>query len=85
MFSCTPGRYPYLDMPELELSSDEEEDEESDDEMFFCRPSGMRKKFEKDTEFLDTFWGQDIKLNPQDKSTINNIVLNGSGGKSTRT
>ena len=66
---------PYLDMPELELSSDEEEDEESDDETFFCSPSGMRKKFEKDTEFLDTFWGQDIKLNPQDKSTINNIVM----------
>ena len=59
------------------MSSEEEDsDEESDGEdIVFMSPSGMRRKFEKGEDFLDTQWGRDVHLIPQDKSTINNIVM----------
>ena len=56
---------PYSDMPELELSSEEEEEKSDDEIFFFCNPPGIRKKFKKETEFLDTFESQEVTLEPK--------------------
>ena len=59
------------------MSSEEEDsDEESDGEdIVFMSPSGMRRKFEKGEDFLDTQWGRDVHLIPQDKTKVQSIVM----------